>query len=383
MPAQRAYPVTSPPEHHFFGYYEKSPWDRTERYLLTHEVEFDDRRPTAEDEAGIILLNTAEDAAERVGSTTAWDFQQGAMLQWLGPEYDREIVFNDREEGSFVARLVDVHTGERETVSRPVYAVAPDGRTAFTLDFERLDVTRPGYGYAPAADGSVTLDPHPDDDGVYRVDLGADASELLVSLDELASFDPVDSMDHGLHWVNHVQLDPTGERVAFIHRSETPDDARWLDRLFAVDADGSDLRLLAEGLVSHYDWRSPTELVAWTRKSDAGAAFHRYDLAADTVTPIAPDRLPRDGHNSFSPDRRWMLVDTYPDEDRNQRLMLYDFEADDLVEVGEFYARPADQSALRCDLHPRWDRSGTKVCFDSTHEGTRQMYVLDVSEYVS
>jgi hypothetical protein len=374
--------VTSPPAHHFFGYYEKSPWNGSEQYLLTHEVDFADRRPTREDQARVLLVDAETLSTETVATTRAWDFQQGAMLQWMPPEYENRILFNDRESGSFVGRLLNVETGEEETLSEPVYAVTPDGKGGFTLDFERLDHTRPGYGYAPLSDSPPdAVDPHPADDGVYAVDIESDTSELLVSLDELASFDPVASMEHGAHWVNHIQVDPTGRRVAFIHRSETPDDTRWYDRLFVMTADGSDLRLLAEEFVSHYDWRSPTELMAWTREPGSGEAFHLYDLEDGSVEPIAPDLLPEDGHNSFSPDGRWVLTDTYPDEERERHLMLYDFETGELHEVDSFYSPPVAESSLRCDLHPRWDREGAKVCFDSTHEDSRQMYVLDVSDY--
>lgn len=33
------------------------------------------------------------------------------------------------------------------------------------------------------------------------------------------------------------------------------------------------------------------------------------------------------------------------------------------------------RSGLHCDLHPRWNFDGTKVAFDSIHEGTRQIYI--------
>jgi len=38
---------------------------------------------------------------------------------------------------------------------------------------------------------------------------------------------------------------------------------------------------------------------------------------------------------------------------------------------------------LRCDLHPRWSRDSKKVSIDSAHEGSRQIYVLDVEKIVA
>ena len=32
----------------------------------------------------------------------------------------------------------------------------------------------------------------------------------------------------------------------------------------------------------------------------------------------------------------------------------------------------------RCDLHPRWRPDGRQIGFNSVHEGTRQIYVMDV-----
>ena len=44
-----ARPVTQGPKHHFFGYYDKSPWNASGKYLLANEADFNDRAPAADD----------------------------------------------------------------------------------------------------------------------------------------------------------------------------------------------------------------------------------------------------------------------------------------------------------------------------------------------
>ena len=380
MPLADVRRLTEPPDHHFFGYYEKSPWDRPESALLCHAVDFEDRIPRADDAARIRLLDPESGEGRTLGTTTAWNFQQGSMLQWLGPDYQERIVYNDRKDDEFVARIVDRSGNLLRKVSHPIYVPAPDGRTGFSLEFERLFHTRQGYGYEP--NGSYDPAPAPDDEGVYRVDLRTGDRERLVSLAELAARDPVDSTDHGLHWVNHVQVAPDGRSLAFIHRWETPGDGRWGDRLYAMNADGTDLRRLCTGLVSHYDWLTATELLAWTREETT--AYHRYDLCDGTSSaePLAPDLLPKDGHISFGPGGRFVLVDLALDDAEGRVLSLYDLETGerhDAIDV-PIPPDPDDNRDLRCDLHPRWSPSGREICVDSRHEGTRQVYAVDVHD---
>ena len=52
------------------------------------------------------------------------------------------------------------------------------------------------------------------------------------------------------------------------------------------------------------------------------------------------------------------------------------------MDIGRFFAPRELDGEIRCDLHPRWSRDGTQVCLDSVHEGTRQMYVVEVRDIV-
>ena len=77
-----------------------------------------------------------------------------------------------------------------------------------------------------------------------------------------------------------------------------------------------------------------------------------------------------------------MLTDCYPDEKENlRRLFLYDLREKQAYEIGAFYSDPAYPIPTRCDLHPNWSRDDRTVCFDSIHEGSRQVYLVDVSEF--
>jgi hypothetical protein len=93
--------------------------------------------------------------------------------------------------------------------------------------------------------------------------------------------------------------------------------------------------------------------------------------------------LVEDGHVSFSPDRRWVLNDTYPDRYDMRTLMLYRWANARRIDIARLHSPKSRWwGEIRCDLHPRWSRDGKQVCIDSVHTGERQMYVLDVGEIV-
>ncbi|MHB0874807.1 MAG: TolB family protein [Anaerolineae bacterium] len=372
--------VTDGPRHHFFGYYDKCPWDARGRFLLALEVGFMDRPPRPDDVAVAGMLDLEHGNAWRpLAETTAWNWQQGTHLQWLGPEHDRRVIFNRREGDAYVATILDVTTGASRYLARPIYAVSSDGRQAMTLDFSRVHRNRPGYGYAGVPDRWAD-DPAPAADGIYHVDLGSGASRLVVSLAQVRQHEPEASMAGAIHWFNHLQLNPSGSRFIFLHRWRQPDSSSRLTRLYTAAPDGSDLALLGrEGLVSHFDWLDDEHVLAWSRHHGEDH-FHVYTDRSDEVSVLGTDVLTEDGHCSYSPDRRWLLTDTYPSRSRSERtIVLYDLDTGTRHDIGSFYSMPEAGGEIRCDLHPRWSRDGKQICFDSTHEGQRQVYVADVA----
>lgn len=377
-------PVTTGPAHHFFGYYDKTPWNADGRLMLAHEAAFNDRAPGADDGVGIgVVALDGRRRFERLATGHAWNWQQGAMAMWHPADPQRRFSYNDRRDGRFVGVLHDVERGEVGVVDRPLYALLPDGRTAFSANFARLAVHRPGYGYA-GVDDPFAGDPHPAQDGVWRIDLASGRSELIVPLAALAARDPKPSMDGAGHYVNHLQPSRGGQRLAFFHIWHR-DAKSWEVRLYTCRPDGGDLTcLLDTGFISHYDWRDDDTILVWANRPGAKARFlllsHRPDAP---FTVFGEPSLREDGHCTFSPDGRWVLNDTYPDEHGKRTLMLVHADDARRIDIARLLSPKSRWwGEIRCDLHPRWSRDGQRICIDSVHDGSRQMYVVDVSHLV-
>jgi len=371
--------VTRGPKHHFFGYYDKSPWDATGRHLLALETAFMDRPPAADDAAIIGVVDLAQGRRFRpLAETRAWNWQQGSMLQWVALAADRLIIHNDRIRDRFVSTVRDIDTGESRTLPRPIYALTRDGSRALSVNFARLHRLRPGYGYAGAPDPRAD-DPHPVDDGVYLMDLSTGEHRLVMSLAQIAAFRRDATMEGGHHWFNHLLVSPDNGRFIFLHRWQRKEGGRYT-RMFTANLDGSGLWCApADEMVSHFDWCGSDRILAWARRRDIGERYYLFTDRSEEFEVVGEGVLTEDGHGSYSPDGRWLLTDTYPDRERMRRLILYHSADKRRVDIGRFFSPAALELEIRCDLHPRWSRDGRQVCIDSAHEGARQVYVVDAA----
>lgn len=380
---ERVRSVTVGPKHHFFGYYEKSPWNASQTLLLAHESGFNDRPPGPDDRVGVGVVHLADNHFELLGESLSWNWQQGAMLAWHPAYPDRLLVHNDRRDGKLVGVVRDISGKEQRVYERAIYAMSPDGKTAWSLNFARLATHRPGYGYAGVTDPWVET-PHPNDDGVYVLYLDSGKSCLIVTLDELARRDPIPAMAGQFHWVNHIQASPRGTRIAFFHLWREGDKG-WGVRLYVARSDGSELACaLDTGRISHYDWLDEDRLLVWARHRDGSEHFLLVDVRDGSHQIYGNGILTEDGHDSFSPDRRWVLNDTYPDRHDMRTLMLVSWPEGKRLDIARLFSPKAKWwGEIRCDLHPRWRRDGRQVCIDSVHNGSRQIYVVDVEDLIA
>ena len=87
--------------------------------------------------------------------------------------------------------------------------------------------------------------------------------------------------------------------------------------------------------------------------------------------------LDYDGHGTFSPDQQWMVTDTYPGPGlREQKIFLMDMKTQAVISLGRFTEPEEFSGHWRCDIHCRWSPKGDMIGFNSTHTGSRQVYLF-------
>lgn len=378
--------ITRGPKHHWFAYYDKLQFDPSCRYCLGNAVDFEHRSPTGADtiEVGMVDLQQ-NDRWITLGTSGAWGWQQGCMLQWV-PGSKSQVIYNDRQEGQYVSHVQDVFTGQRSTLGRAIYALSPQGQYAVATDFRRINDLRPGYGYSGLPD-PYAHEKAPADVGIERIDLHSGEVKMLVSLKDIIDVPYPGGFGDGKHWFNHLLVSPDGKRTIFLHRWQTTP-GRWATRMFTIGLDGSDLREInpGAGMVSHFIWRDSEHILAWSTHPSAGNAFYvMEDREGGKVEPIGTDLLKRDGHCMYLPGNEWIISDTYPQgPDRLQEVYLYHVASGRKVSLGAFHSPSPYTGEWRCDTHPRFSPDGKSICIDSPHTGEgRQMHLIDISGIVA
>ncbi len=372
--------VTSGPKHHFFGYYGVCPWNGSETKLLAIETPFQDRLPEPGEPAVIGVVDPETGAFAPVTETRAWNLQQGAMMHWNPLDLENGILFNDLVEGELRAVALDLSTGARRVLPRPISAVAREHGFALSLNYGRLTRLRKVVGYSGATDPHADK-PYPEEDGVWRMDLETGETELLVSIAQTQDTLAARGVDlKGSHmWFNHPVINRTDTRFAFLGRSRL-ESGRLETGMWTAGVDGAALREVVPygWRVSHLDWRNATDIVVTCELHDKRMTHVLFTDGEHNYQPLAGGELSYDGHCTFSPDGSLLATDRKFPRGFSMLLFLVDPATGSAHELGRFSMGEMKywSGDTRCDLHPRWNRAGNAICFDAIDpaEG-RQLWV--------
>jgi len=405
--------------HYFFGYYDKSPLNRDNSKLLACKTSFIDRMPTKDDvlEIGYFEWQKSNKFI-KVTETKAWNWQQGCMLQWLAPDYDKKIIYNDRVDNKFVTVILDIESSKKEILPMAYYAMSNDGKFVLCIDNERHYWFRGGYNYQ-GIENKEKKKPIDENDGIWYIDIRTKEIKQIITQKELLNIKPLSNMKNTVHYVEHLMISPNNKRFCFLHRWKIEDGGIYA-RFYTANVDGSDIYLLNDsGRMSHFCWRNDRELLGFggmensinklrkyknivkffikpflplyhkiigdrskIRELITGDSYILFEDLTNKKIKIAPDILREDGHPSFCKvDDSLMITDTYPNpnDEFKEELILFDISKNEIVSKLKLnHLEEFASSAMRCDLHPKWSHDGKYICVDTLDKGYRSIYVYEV-----
>jgi hypothetical protein len=369
--------LTRGPKHHFFGYYGICPWNQSAAYLLSLESPFQDHFPTEDEPAAIGLVNATSGTFEKISETHAWNLQQGAMLHW-NPLHSEEILYNDRQDNQIVSVVMNVQTGKQRILPGAINGLSHNGKYALSLSYGRLGRLRKTVGYQGIKDPTEDV-PHPDNDGVFVMDMRTGQRTLVVSILDFYALIKDRHPELGEHhlWCNHTVFNKSDTRFFFLGRSM--EKGRLETGMFTAERNGSNLREVIPygSSVSHFDWRNDREIVATFKYRSQGRRHVLFTDGRQDYRVLGEGMLDFDGHCTFGPDGNWLATDRK--RGLNQSLILYSIEAKQGKTLVTFDMKQKRNISgqLRCDFHPRWNRTGDAICFDGIDPktATRQLHI--------
>lgn len=438
--------MTNGAKHHLFGFHDLKISNAAGDKYLSLEVDTINRPPLPGEMFGLGYVK--DEHYVKIGETTALNYPQGARQQWVA---DTEFfTVNNRVGNIWGTDLYDASSNLLvDRYEAATHMLTKNGKYSLGLDYARLHRLG-GYGYTGILDKEAN-NAIPLDSGITIMDMTTKEIKLLVSVRQVAECGVSNLSGKTHHYLTHLCINPSSTRVAFLHRYFMPDGG-LMTRLMTIGLDGSDLRCLAQGFLSHYDWKDDNHIYIYGRAGSSVDAMRNNPIMQNPIimkslrfakkcvkmvigkgkaivggmsflmitdeenpriSAFARELMSQDGHPMTHPyNSDWCICDTYPDQFGDRVLYLYQFSKDMRINLGKFRRIFQDpditlrnkflmgmdnnilenvsisqiaftRSGLHCDLHPRWSSDGKWAVFDSIHEGTRQIYRVNVDGLIN
>lgn len=364
---------------YFYGYYDNKAFHADKKLHLCHRVPFMNRLPDGNDVCELGVLDMDKGSFSPAAVTRSWNFQQGAMLQW-NPANGNEIIFNSFIDGAYRSVVKDIHSGVERILDRPLANVSPDGMWGLSINMSRVYDFRPGYGYCNLKD-TLKDQAAPKEDGVFLMDMERGESRQIITYAGLERiFNQVEGHGKGRKIViNHITFNRESNRFLFLVRYYPEPGGMWETGLGTSSLEGDVYKLRPYTYASHYHWGRKGRLMLY---GDCGEGDGLYVMQDETQDYMVYDKelFHEDIHCSYSPDGEWIIGDGYQNEHQYRPVYLYHTGRRKGMVIGRFYSPQLSSVDIRCDLHCRWNPDGTEVSFDSIHDGSRGVYMMDLRE---
>ena len=393
----------------FHRFFDTCPISPSGRYLAVLQMPYEDHSPLPGDAARIVVVDLETGEHKVVDETRGWEAQLGANINW--GINDDILLYSDVDTATWQPCCVRLNwkTGERRTFGRGIYHVSPDGRQILCTNPAAMRRTQYGYGVIVPDEVAPRHMGMSDDDGLFITDAETGECRLLISIREaiertvpksqLAEYEKYEN------YFFHSKWNPQGDRLLFTlrrfpidqpHRFSNLNHNTVLFDVFTMKPDGSELynAVPADQWVKgghHINWFPQGDKLSMNLgfKGDEVMRFTQVNYDGSDLDMIFEEPI-GSGHPSFHPAMKYLVTDAYNSEpmsfdDGSIPIRLVNLKKrteECIVRMRTQTPYRTQYPDLRVDPHPVWSRDFTKVIFNGYADGTRRIYLADLTEKV-
>jgi len=292
----------------------------------------------------------------------------------------KNIIFNYVKNNTLISGLYNVENKSIKDLKYPVQEVSFLKNILFSIDYKKLENINRDYGYNLSKKNKQEFV-----NGIVAYDYKKQKILFNLKLEKIIKNSKNKNLvSNNDYEINHIHHCPYSESIVFIFRNRK---IGANDELFFYNYKTDIIKLIYSGkLMSHYCWIEKDKIFAYMQYNNINGF---YEISFKNKISITQEILPNisfndnDGHPSLSPNKKWIVYDTYPNKARKSSLYLIKNQMNrKKILIGTFYSPMKYYGYKRCDLHPRWSPDGKFISFDSVHEGTRKTYLMDISKLI-
>jgi len=371
---------------YFYGFHDTTPFSFDDSRLLSHSFKKDLFIPTTQDriQVGYFDLNDL-DRFVSLSTTGAWNWHKGSRLQWVD---EASFIFNDFDGSYLCSRVLDVNGEELQRLPLAIDSISKLGEFATSFCYETLQKCMPGYGYRSASGSKLSRREWLPSE-LVEISLATSQANKILDVSDLKPLSKLPSGPGVSRFVTHTSYSFDDRYILFIYRSvEQQDLWRRTSELFSFDrVTGKLYRAPTSGMVSHYDIGVDDRVVVYCSIDGVDGHYCFDSPMLNSYVNIYGNKIQWDGHQHINrSDPSFAVIDTYPDRSRYVKLKLVhlDSGSEELLATLKSprkFRAPSINEYWVCDLHPRMNRAGDMVCFDSTYLGQRSLCTMPIPKF--
>ena len=107
----------------WFGYYNYDTLNSDHSKMLCNRASSENPHITKENIIELGYYELPNGIWHHIGETDSWNWQQGAMMQWLpGAENESKVIYNCSRDGHLISRIHDIVTGKDRELDWPIHS---------------------------------------------------------------------------------------------------------------------------------------------------------------------------------------------------------------------------------------------------------------------